>query len=62
MKAKCMVTVRMPVALHAGLRKLARERECSMEALVRHLVESAVVQSSAAIERFREVQLQESSR
>lgn len=42
MEPKRTLTVRMPASLHAGLKNLAHENKCSMEALVRALIEQAL--------------------
>lgn len=41
MEPKRTITVRMPVELHRKLKKLAHQREWSMEGLVRGLIEQA---------------------
>lgn len=48
MEPKRTVTIRMPATLHTGLKKLASENQCSMEALVRALIEQALLNPEKA--------------
>lgn len=50
MEPKRTLTVRMPIALHGGLKKLAHENKCSMEAVVRALIEQAILESIMKLE------------